>query len=140
MERSSGPLSPNFSAVSWGHTYAERDRLALGGSSGFPAILQGIVNGGVNPSDLVWEVQNNQIIAGLGSYWQVGLIPTSEDATETLLLNLWESCIRIRDTPQAKDWIATTKRSQALWQPLRDELLAVELNHDPAGHCSLCPR
>jgi hypothetical protein len=121
-------------------TYAERDRLALGGSSGFPSILQGIVNGGVNPSDLVWEVQTNQIIAGLGSFWQVGPLPKSEGATETLLLNLWDSCIAIRDRPEAKDWAANTKRSQDLWQPLRDELIAVELNHDPPGHCSLCPR
>lgn len=121
-------------------TGAERDKLNLGGSSGFPGILHAIVHRAINLADLTWQAQQNQIIAGAGSYWQVGPMPASESETERLLLDLWESCVSIRKEPKVVEWVNLQKRSQELWRPLRDELAAVAVTHDPPGRCRLCPK
>lgn len=118
---------------------AEQARLHLGPSNGWTSVLMGIINKQVDVFDLLWSVQNGHITAALESYWDITALPDTPQATERLLLNLWDSSIEISGNAVVVEWMDTNRRIDDLVGPLRTALAPIEFTHDLPGHCDLCP-
>jgi hypothetical protein len=118
---------------------AETARLGLV-NSGFPSVLQGSVLGWIKVGQLTWFAQTGKVHVSADSTWEIAQLPETEKETERLLTSLWESLTNVRDIPEVAEWARRMRESAELWRPLRDELGTIEFNHDPAGHCKLCPR
>jgi hypothetical protein len=122
---------------------AETDRLGvstLAFASAFSNLLNGIAVGSIDPHGVIWVVENGRIDAVRNGTFSLALLPTTEAETEQLLTNLWESCLRVRDLPEVREWLRRTRRTDELWPSLRNDLASVEVMHDPPGHCPLCPK
>jgi hypothetical protein len=122
---------------------AEAQRIGLGGLA-FAQVLNSIGNRRYDLPKLTWFADRGHLYIGSDiehdDWYTVASLPPTAAETEVLLLRIWNCCAEFRELPQVAAWVTASGRAGALWKPLYEELEAVEVNHDPAGRCSLCPR
>lgn len=117
----------------------EQNRLGLSGN-GWASVLLAVINNEVEPLEIIWAVQNGQVVAIHNSYWDVSRLPDTPEATERLLLALWDSSLEIRGNPAVVALLDTNRRIDDLVRPLREALAPIEFTHDLPGECDLCPK